>query len=573
MGIFKDAGKSVYTNVVLKPLADYLKMTAGDGVQKDAGGTGMGAVLRDNMQFQNTMQTRQKPGSGIDFATLRRFSVQYDVARAAINRRKRQLNMLEWDIVAAEDDDDTDYKDVIRPLKKDFKNIGGYRVRFRELVDTMVDDLLVLDALALYKRPNMGGGLYSLQPVDAATIVLEIAEDGGTPMPPLTAYKQFIRGKEVAQFTADEMYYEMMNSRTYTPYGLSPLESLVLGVSSALKSDVYNLHMLTEGNIPEGFFGVPDDWTPDQIKEFQTLWDAALAGDTRATSKLKFVPSGKGATGYTPALKPEDMKYKELQEWLMKKTCMLFEVQPQELGFTDTVNKATGEVQQSIGLNSGLKPLASFFEEIFTDVIQVDLGFENLKFKYTGLDQVDERAEAEKNEVLLRSGQTTVDEVRQSQGKEPLGVDKPYVIGTPTFIDEESRNASAQAAADAKQAQADALAAQNSSATPAKEDPPAEDASGDTAKSVTADDTHIKLVTELRTFRKYAIARKKANKSLREFKSEVLPENVVQEMNTRLSKAADTEAVRVIFSDYMKDYQVKFLADTIDLKQSLNRVL
>ena len=571
MGIFKDAGKSVYTNVVLKPLADYLKMTAGDGVQKDAGGTGMGAVLRDRMPFQNTMQTRNKPGSGIDFATLRRFSVQYDVARAAINRRKRQLNMLEWDIVAAEEDDDTDYKAVIRPLKKDFKNIGGYRVRFRELVDTMVDDLLVLDALALYKRPNMGGGLYSLQPVDAATIVLEVSEDGGTPMPPDTAYRQFIRGKQVAEFTADEMYYEMMNSRTYTPYGLSPLESLVLGVSSALKSDVYNLHMLTEGNIPEGFFGVPDDWTPDQIKEFQSLWDAALAGDTRATSKLKFVPSGKGATGYTPALKPEDMKYKELQEWLMKKTCMLFEVQPQELGFTDTVNKATGEVQQSIGLNSGLKPLASFFEEIFTDVIQVDLGYENLKFKYTGLDQVDERAEAEKNEVLLRSGQTTVDEVRQSQGKEPLGVDKPYVIGTPTFIDEESRNASAVAAADAKQAQADALAAQNGTA-PAKEDPPAEDASGDAAKSA-VDSTHIKLVTELRTFRKYAIARKKANKSLREFKSEVLPENVVQEMNTRLSKAADTEAVRVIFSDYMKDYQVKFLADTIDLKQSIKRVL
>jgi len=41
-------------------------------------------------------------------------------------------------------------------------------------------------------------------------------------------------------------------------------------------------------------------------------------------SKLKFVPSGKGATGYTPAVKPEDMRYKELQEWLMQKTCMLF---------------------------------------------------------------------------------------------------------------------------------------------------------------------------------------------------------------------------------------------------------
>ncbi len=444
MGILKDA----YTRAVLKPLAGYLT----DMAKADSSGNplGMHAVLRDRLPFSNAYPSgRTKPGStnGIDFATLRRFSVQYDVARAAINRRKRQLNALEWDIVAAESDDETDYSAQIKPLKKDFKSIGGYKVRFREFIDTLVDDLLVLDAMVLYKRPNMGGGLYALEPVDAATIVLELDDNGGTPMPPDIAYRQIIHGKEVATFTADEMYYEMMNSRTYTPYGLAPLESLVLGVSAALKSDIYNVHLLTEGNIPEGFFGVPEAWTPDQIKEFQALWDAALSGDTRAMSKLKFVPSGKGATGYTPAVKPEDMRYKELQEWLMKKTCMLFEIQPNELGFTESVNKSTGEVQQDIGFNSGLLPLAHFFEEIFTDVIQNDMGFENLAFKYTGLDQVDERAEAEKNEILIRSGQTTVDEVRQKQGKDPLGVDKPFVLGNPTFIDPDSQKTRSEAAA------------------------------------------------------------------------------------------------------------------------------
>ena len=566
MGIFKDAGKSAYTSLVLKPLADYLKITANDGVQKDSS---MGMVLRDRMPFQNQISAKTKPGSGIDFATLRRFSVQYDVARAAINRRKRQLNTLEWDIVAAEDDDKTDYSAVIRPLKKDFRSIGGYRVRFRELMDTMVDDLLTLDAVALYKRPNVGGGLYSLQPVDAATIVLEVDESGGTPMPPDTAYKQYIRGKEVAQFTADEMYYEMMNSRTYTPYGLSPLESLVLGVSAALKSEIYNLHLLTEGNIPEGFFGVPKDWSPDQIKEFQALWDAALSGDTRATSKLKFVPSGDGATGYAPAVKPEDMKYKELQEWLMMKTCMLFEIQPQDLGFTKTVNKSTGEVQQDIGLNAGLVPLASFFEEIFTDVIQVDLGFENLKFKYTGLDITDEKYDAEVAAIKINSGQTTVDEVRRSRGEEPLGVDKPFVIGNPTFIDAESLATKAEAA---KALAAMAADSGKDEEDPAEEsDPKEEKPEDDTAKSAT--DTHIQLVTELRAFRKYAINRKKAGKGLRKFNSEVLPENVVEEMNARLSKAADADAVRSVFSEYMRDYQVNFLAETINLKKSLNNVL
>jgi len=572
MRIIKDA----YTKVVLKPLADYLgDLAKADGT---ASSTGMQAVLRDRMPFSNPYPSgRSKPGSGngIDFATLRRFSVQYDVARAAINRRKRQLNALEWDIVNDDADDQTDNSAIIKQVKKDFKSIGGYRVRFREFIDTLVDDLLTLDAMVLYKRPNMGGGLYSLEPVDAATIVLELDDNGGTPLPPDIAYKQIIHGKTVGEFTADEMYYEMMNSRTYTPYGLAPLESLVLGVSAALKSDIYNVHLLTEGNIPEGFFGVPEAWTPDQIKEFQALWDAALSGDTRAMSKLKFVPSGKGATGYTPAVKPEDMRYKELQEWLMMKTCMLFEIQPNELGFTDTVNKSTGEVQQDIGFNSGLKPLAEFFQEIFTDVIQTDMGYENLKFKYTGLDQTDERAEAEKNEILIRSGQVTVDEVRQDQGKKPLGIDKPFVLGNPTFIDPDSQKSRADAAAALTSLAAGGSDNGTEDTTP--EDKPKEDpAPGDVPdeqKQKSAEQNHIQLVTELRAFRKYAVNRKKEGKALRAFKSDVLPENVVDEMNSKLSKAADADAVRAIFKDYMADYQVQFLAEVTNLRKSLSKVV
>lgn len=566
MGILKNA----YTAAILRPLANYLTEQAAQNINKaDAGAP----ILRDRLPFDNPYPTaRSKPGAGIDFAALRRFSTQYDVARAAINRRKRQLNGLEWSIVAADEDDETDYTKVSRDLRKEFNNIGGYKVRFREFIDTMVDDLLVLDAVALYKRPNLGGSLYQLKPVDAATIVLELDEDGGTPMPPEMAYKQVIRGKVTAEFTADEMYYEMLNPRTYTPYGLSPLETLVLGVSSALKSELFNLHMLTEGNIPEGFFGVPESWTPDQIKEFQALWDAALAGDTRATSKLKFVPSGKGATGYEPAVKPSDMKYKELQEWLMMKTCMLFEIQPQELGFTDTVNKSTGEVQQDIGLNSGLVPLARFFEEIFTDVIQQDMGYENLKFKYTGLDFTDEKRDAEVAEIKIRSGQTTVDEVRKDRGQKPLGVDKPFVMGSPTFIDEESTKTRSEAAkALISMGQSTDDDESDKDTTPKNDENGGDEEDPEAKKSAT--DTHIQLVTEMRAFRKYALNRVKAGKSLRKFQSEVLPGHVVNEMNTRLAKAADADQVREIFTEYMADYQVNFLAETVNLKKSLSKLL
>jgi len=137
----------------------------------------------------------------------------------------------------------------------------------------------------------------------------------------------------------------------------------------------------------------------------------------------------------------------------------------------------------------------------------------------------------------------------------------------------------AKADAEAKAAQAAALAAnQNNqnddsgkSRTPENEENGEDEEEPEAQKSAT--DTHIQLVTEMRTFRKYAMNRVKAGKSLREFKSEVLPQHVVDEMNTRLSKAASAESVRDIFSEYMADYQVNFLAETVNLKKSLNKLL
>lgn len=549
--------KDIYTKAVLAPLAEHIMGLAKDDLEKASSPSAM--VLRDRLQYSNTYPgaNKKKPGSGITFDALRRFSYQYDVARAAINRRKRQLNGLEWDIVASDPEDGTDYKAIVKDLKKQFTSMGGYRVRFREMLDTMVEDLLVLDALAIYKRPTIGGKLHSLQVVDAATIILDTDESGGTPMPPQVAYRQMIRGKEVATFTADEMYYEMMNPRSYTPYGLSPIESLILGVSAALKSEVYNLHLLTEGNIPEGFFGVPESWTPKQIKEFQELWDAAIAGDTKATSKVRFVPSGKGATGYAPTVKPEDMRYKEFQEWLMKKTCMMFEIPPNELGFSMDVNRANGEVQQEIGFSAGLLPLAKFFEEIFTDIIQNDLGYPDLAFKYVGLEFTDEKLDAEIAAIKIQSGQTTVDEVRKSRGQEPLGVDKPFVIGTPTFIDQESMDRKAQAA--------EAMASSVQDNQNANQD--------NTDNQDNSTKSAIKLASEMRAFRKYAMNRKKLGKSMRAFKSDILPEVVTDELNSRIQKASDAEAVRDIFSEFMRDYQIQYLADVAELRESIGKVI
>ena len=57
-----------------------------------------------------------------------------------------------------------------------------------------------------------------------------------------------------------------------------------------------------------------------------------------------------------------------------------------------------------------------FAEHITRDVISKKLGWHDLEFVYTDVDATDEREEAEIQEILLRSGVLTVNEVRRMRG-------------------------------------------------------------------------------------------------------------------------------------------------------------
>lgn len=542
---------------ILRPLADHLIKRNQESQAKAQVGP---AILRGQVDRANSWARGKKPGAGVSFPALRRFSTQYDVARACINRRKRQINQLEWDIVLKETDGNKKADAAkVREIKSRIRAMGGYGVRFRTLLDLITEDLMVLDAVAMEKIYTNGKEFYGVHVVDGASIKLKVTGSGMRPMPPETAFEQWVGGTKVAEWNAEEMYYEMMNPRSSTPYGLSPIESLVLGISAALKSEIYNVNLLSEGNIPEGFFGVPESWSPDDIKQYQQTFDAIMAGNTRETSKIQFMPDGK----YTPTKKPEDMRYKELQDWLMRKTCMLFEVQPQELGFVENVNRSNGEVQSDIQTNTGLRPLAGFFEDLFEDIITKDMGYDGYRLSFIGLEQTDEKEDAEVAEIRIRSGFSTVDEERALKGRKALGVDKPFVTSQPHFIDPESL--------EEKRQMAEQIQDTTQTDTQPAEDDPEEEPTTDTEKS--ADERHVELISDLRAFRKYALGRiSKGKKISRPFESSVLPAQDVAELNKRLSTAGDREEVREIFSEYMKDYQVKFLEDAIELKRSLKKV-
>lgn len=362
---------------------------------------------------------RRKYQSIVDFDTLRSFSTVYDVARVCINHRKRQIENLEWNIVPKDDKQDAKQFKKQIDLITEFFEEPCHQTDFRMFVDKLIEDLLVIDAAVLWKDKTFGGELKELLPVDGTTIRLKVTPDGTLPEPPEVAFQQIIYGEVKGEYTTDEIYYKMMNPRNNTPYGLSPLECLIIGVDAALRSQLSNAQLLSEGTVPEGFLAMPEAWTPDQIKDFQTWFDAVLAGNFQQSARIKMIPGGKGI-GYMPTKKSDDMRYLEFEKWLLMKTCAMFDVQPQDIGFIEGMGANNQENQQELGNQRGLVPTANFLKQLFTKIIREDFNEPDLKFEWAGLQVVDNRFELDRNSAMLEHGGLTVNEWRVAQGMQPF---------------------------------------------------------------------------------------------------------------------------------------------------------
>lgn len=383
-------------------------------------------------QLYSDARVKEKPEGRIAYDVLRGFSVTYSIARACIDYLKSKIIKLDYVFVPEDQQKKLSQDDPkVYVLKQFFKSPLGYRTKYRQLIEAVLEDYLVVGSFALERLRTRGGQFLSeLKLVDSATIQVLSDEYGRLPLPPTPAFIQIINGQKKAELTQDELIYITRGYRTNSLYGLSPLESLIIQVESALKEALYTRAFFTDGSVPEGFGELPEGWTVNQIKEFQEYFNAMMAGNTIMQQGIKMVPKG---FNYTAAKKPQDIGFERFEKWLLLQTCAVFGVPPQDIGDTDKVTKANGQTQQNLGEERGMRPLATMLEEVFTDIIQYDFGFTDIRFKFKDLDPIDAKLEAEVMEIKLRSGVLSVDEVRAEEGLDPIGLGH-YVEGNVKLV-------------------------------------------------------------------------------------------------------------------------------------------
>jgi phage portal protein BeeE len=303
---------------------------------------------------------------------------------------------------------------------------------FRSLLEQVLEDVIVggFGAIELQSAegwadstvvgrgalPTAGGAAVQrlspllMWPVDGASIRM-VADWDGNPGSPryvqVTGYGP--SGQTV--LNDDELSYIRLNARTHTPFGLGRLEVAFETIGAFLSAHRYASRLASNSVVQYALW--LQDLTPAHHERLIRWWQDEIEGTGRVPilsveSKPEVLRFGAGTDA--------DLRL-AWQEFLIRVIADAFDLPAQYLGIERDVNRSTAAEMSESAFRSAIVPTARLVAEHLTrDAIGKKLGWTDLEFVFTDVDARDEMQQAQIDEILLRSGVVTVNEVRLSRG-------------------------------------------------------------------------------------------------------------------------------------------------------------
>jgi 8-oxo-dGTP pyrophosphatase MutT (NUDIX family) len=374
--------------------------------------------------FQTGVNITVRPRQGrVSFGALRDLTSVYDVARMCIDHRIDSFRSFEWSVVP-EEGESGDLTSALSAGQAAMAKPDGRRP-WSSWISMYLEDLFRYDAGTIYKRRDRVGRCIGLEIVDGTTIAPMLDEYGRLPESPAPAYIQYANGLPWDWLTASDLVYLPYRPQPDSPYGLAPMESILLTANTDLRLAQHLLEYWTEGSIPGATAEMPEGTSIDQIDDFQEAWNAWVQADQTQKVQVRFLPHGANFTQMRP-----DPFDENLALWMFRKTCAIYGVTPQDLGITLDVNRATGDTQMDVQERIADRPLALHVEGIVTDYLQNDLGLP-VRFNISlGAEKEDRLQEAQVWQIGVNVGALGVDEFRSEVFGLPVDNDRP----TPRYI-------------------------------------------------------------------------------------------------------------------------------------------
>ena len=394
----------------------------------------------------NITETRLVP-----FKTLRAAADQIDILRRCVEVIKGKTAGLEWDIVLGNDASEKivsesggdhvramvkareDFNDEIDRIRSFWENPDKANgLTFTDWLNIALEEILVIDALAIWPQKTVGGDLYGLQILDGATIKPMLDDRGMRPMPPQAAYQQILYGfpraefsannddpKADGEFTADDLAYLVKNRRTTSVYGYSPVERSLPLADIYLRRQQWIRAEYTDGVLPELMFSTDATWgtNPDLLRAWENILNDDLAGQTEQRKRARLLP-----TGITPIVNDAyGEKFKDtLDEFLIASICGHFGVQPTEIGYNPKGGLGGKGFEEGKAGNAealGVQPLVNWLNKMITNLSYAYLGMpRELEFRLMASKRQDDEASARKSQIEITSAGKTVNERRSELG-------------------------------------------------------------------------------------------------------------------------------------------------------------
>jgi hypothetical protein len=407
----------------------------------------------------------------VDFKTLRGVAEQIDIVRRCIEVLKSKVSGTDWDITIAEDASEKIVAEIggdhVRAMAMAREKFGPEIARVREFWEnpdksnglTFVDwimialeEILVLDAWAIWPQQTAGGDLYGLQILDGSTVKPLLDDRGMRPAPPNPAFQQILYGFPRTEFTApdedadgeynsDQLTYLIRNRRAFSAYGNSPVERCLPVADLYLRRQQWLRAEYTEGVLPELMFKVDPDFgnDPRLLRELENAFNDDLAGQTEQRKRARVLPAGFDPVqfdGYGE-------KFKEmLDTYLVTSICGHFGVMPTEIGFSQKgglggASHQQGEAQSAQQI--GVGPLVYWLSRMLTNISYQYLKMpRELEFKFMVEEGKDNQKEAQAADLELRGATRTINERRAVLGLPLLdtpAADQPILVaGNSVFI-------------------------------------------------------------------------------------------------------------------------------------------
>lgn len=409
----------------------------------------------------------------IPFSTLRAAADQIDILRRCIEVKKSKMRGLDWDIVLGEDateriiketggtreramvDAKDKYNDEIARVRNFWENPDKANgLTFTDWLNIALEEILVIDGLAIYPQRTVGGDLYGFQILDGATIKPLIDDRGMRPVSPYPAFQQILYGfprtefsapdeNETAdgEFTSDELSYSIFNRRANTVYGYSPTERALSVADIYLRRQQWLRAEFTDGVTPELLMQTDSNFgnNADVLRAYENIFNNDLAGQTEQRKRVRLLPAG-----MTPVqLNGYGEKFSDtLDDYLVNSICGHYGVGPTEIGFMPKSGLGGTGVQQGQAESAmviGDIPFANWLGKIITNLSYLYLGMpRELEFKFMASGREDVMQTAQAQEIEQRNGKLTINEGRSKKGL-PL-IDSPeadlpmLIVGSTGYI-------------------------------------------------------------------------------------------------------------------------------------------